>query len=158
MSVRLRAPIHSDIAIFFEHHREPEGIQMAAFGSKEPYDRETFEARWARSRSDETIVMRVIEDDAIVVGYVASFLRDGVREVAYWLGRAHWGRGLASAALAEFLEDVETRRPLAARAASDNVASRRVLDKCGFVVFATERAFANARGEEIEEVVMRLDR
>ena len=35
--------------------------------------------------------------------------------------------------------------------------SRRVLEKCGFTVIAEVRGFANARGEEIDELVLRLD-
>jgi RimJ/RimL family protein N-acetyltransferase len=44
-----------------------------------------------------------------------------------------------------------------ARVAADNHASRRVLEKCGFRVIATERGFAGARAAEIEELVLRLD-
>jgi hypothetical protein len=38
-----------------------------------------------------------------------------------------------------------------------HVASRRVLEKCGFRVVATERSFAEARPGEIEEFVLRLE-
>ena len=38
----------------------------------------------------------------------------------------------------------------------DNLASLRVLEKCGFVVIGREKGFANARGMEIEEVVLEL--
>jgi L-amino acid N-acyltransferase YncA len=41
-------------------------------------------------------------------------------------------------------------------AAKDNVASLRVLEKCGFTVVGYEKGFANARGEEIEEVILEL--
>ena len=47
--------------------------------------------------------------------------------------------------------------PLHARIAYDNVASHRVLEKCGFRVIATERGFAQARSAEIEEFVLRLE-
>jgi RimJ/RimL family protein N-acetyltransferase len=47
-------------------------------------------------------------------------------------------------------------RPLYARAAKDNIASLRVLEKCGFTIAGYERGFANARGEEVEEVVLEL--
>ncbi|NEE38241.1 GNAT family N-acetyltransferase, partial [Streptomyces sp. SID7982] len=33
---------------------------------------------------------------------------------------------------------------------------RRVLEKCGFVVTGTDRGFAQARGEEIDEVLVTL--
>jgi RimJ/RimL family protein N-acetyltransferase len=158
MNVRLRAIEDADIAAFFEHQRDPDAMRMAAFTSKDPNDREAFDAHWRRVREKSDVRIRTIEDEGAVAGYVASFLREDVREVSYWLGRTHWGRGLATIALEKFLRDEETRRPLVGRAASDNIASRRVLEKCGFVMIARERVFANGRGEEIEEVVMRLDR
>jgi RimJ/RimL family protein N-acetyltransferase len=52
---------------------------------------------------------------------------------------------------------VDPSRPLHARVAYDNVASHRVLEKCGFRVVATERSFAQARTAEIEEFVLRLE-
>jgi RimJ/RimL family protein N-acetyltransferase len=51
--------------------------------------------------------------------------------VGYWLGKAYWGRGIASSALALFLDD-ERHRPLLATVAAHNVGSRRVLEKAGF--------------------------
>ncbi|MGC5327931.1 GNAT family N-acetyltransferase [Brevibacillus sp. SYSU BS000544] len=47
--------------------------------------------------------------------------------------------------------------PLYARAVKDNMASIRVLQKCGFKITGTNKGFANARGEEVEEVILRLD-
>jgi RimJ/RimL family protein N-acetyltransferase len=80
----------------------------------------------------------------------------GEREVTYWIGRSHWGKGIATSALRAFLA-VDLSRPLHARVAYDNVASRRVLEKCGFRFIATERSFAQARSAEIEEQVLRLE-
>jgi RimJ/RimL family protein N-acetyltransferase len=48
--------------------------------------------------------------------------------VTYWIGRSYWGKGIATDALTAFLA-VDRSRPLQARVASDNVASRRVLEK-----------------------------
>jgi RimJ/RimL family protein N-acetyltransferase len=41
--------------------------------------------------------------------------------------------------------------------AKDNLASRRVLEKCGFTVCGEGRGYANARGMEIEEFILRQD-
>ena len=79
----------------------------------------------------------------------------GKLEVTYWIGREFWGQGIATKALAALLSTVKTR-PLYARAARDNIASLRVLEKCGFMIAGYERGFANARGEEVEEVVLEL--
>ena len=50
-----------------------------------------------------------------------------------------------------------TARPLLGRAAADNVASLRVLEKCGFVFVGESRGHSNARDAEIVEVLLRLD-
>lgn len=63
---------------------------------------------------------------------------------------------MATAALRELLAEVR-ERPLYARAAADNAGSRRVLEKCGFRLTARASGFANARGEEIDEVVLTLE-
>jgi RimJ/RimL family protein N-acetyltransferase len=91
-----------------------------------------------------------------LVGSIASFTIDGDREVTYWIGREHWGKGYASRALALLLESDETR-PLHARVAADNSGSIKVLEKNGFRRTGTERGYANARGREIEEFVYLLD-
>ncbi|GAB4579398.1 MAG: hypothetical protein Fur0022_21360 [Anaerolineales bacterium] len=66
-----------------------------------------------------------------------------------------WGKGIATEALPLFLE-IQTVRPLYARAVKDNFGSIRVLEKCGFVKIGEDKGFANARGMEVEEVVMEL--
>ena len=63
---------------------------------------------------------------------------DGVREVGYWLGRAHWGRGIASRAVGELVARLRAdgpphAGPLHAIVAHGNDASMRVLEKAGFV-------------------------
>lgn len=47
-------------------------------------------------------------------------------------------------------------RPLYARVVKDNLASQRVLQKCGFTICGENKGFANARGKEVEEFIMRL--
>jgi RimJ/RimL family protein N-acetyltransferase len=93
--------------------------------------------------------------DGHVVGSIASFVVDDHTEVTYWIDRAVWGQGVASEALALFLDSVAVR-PLYARAASDNVGSLRVLRKAGFTVIGTEISYASARRTEIEECLLRL--
>ncbi|MDX6482371.1 MAG: hypothetical protein QOE95_142, partial [Gaiellaceae bacterium] len=41
-------------------------------------------------------------------------------------------------------------------AAKDNVASLRVLEKCGFKIVGEGKGFSNARGEEVEEFLLEL--
>ncbi len=153
--IQLRAVTDADLDVFFEFEREPDGRHMAGFTAEDPDDRDAFDAHWARVRSDADVTLRTIKADGAVAGFVAGFVRDGKPEVTYWIGQRYWGRGVATAALKAFLKEL-TVRPIYARAAADNVASRRVLSKCGFDEVALERGYAHARQAEIEEVVMEL--
>ncbi|MGH2515137.1 MAG: GNAT family N-acetyltransferase [Ktedonobacterales bacterium] len=153
--VMLREVIENDLPILFEQQLDPEANFMAAFTNGEPADRNVFMAHWARIRGDESILSRTILYDGHVAGHVDSFMQFGEREVGYWIGKPFWGKGIATAALALFLEQV-TERPLYARAVKDNIASLRVLQKCGFTITVEDKGFANARGEEVEEWILTL--
>ena len=152
----LREVEDRDLGVLFEHATDPDAIRMAAFTPPDAADRTSFERRWARLRSDDSTTNRVIEIEGRVVGHIASFNLEGRREITYWIGRADWGRGIATRALQELLQ-LEAARPLYARAASDNAASIRVLTKCGFLIVGDGRGFAHGRNEETDEVVLRLD-
>jgi RimJ/RimL family protein N-acetyltransferase len=153
--LELRELRDEDLPTLFEQWADPVAAHMAAFTTPDHMDRDAFERRWSRLRADETVTNRVIVADGDVAGSIGSWGDPGEREITYWVGRSHWGKGIATAALTEFLT-IERSRPLTARIASDNVASRRVLEKCGFRVVATERGFAQARSAEIEETVLQL--
>jgi RimJ/RimL family protein N-acetyltransferase len=85
-----------------------------------------------------------------VVGYISSWSQEERRLIAYWIGREYWGRGIATAALAEFL-GYERARPLHAFVAAHNAGSIRVLEKCGFV-----RIGATTGPGEVDECLYRL--
>jgi RimJ/RimL family protein N-acetyltransferase len=156
MRCALREVRDEDLAVLFEQWADPVAARMAAFTAPDHMDREAFERRWSRLRVDETVIARVIVVGGEVAGSIGSWGGPDEREVTYWIGRSYWGKGIATGALDAFLA-VERSRPLHARVAYDNVASRRVLEKCGFRVIATERGFAEARSAEIEEFVLRLE-
>ncbi|MGH2617967.1 MAG: GNAT family N-acetyltransferase, partial [Thermomicrobiales bacterium] len=109
----------------------------------------------ARFRGDATITIKTIVSEGRVAGYVLKHEQFGQPEVSYWLGKDYWGKGLATQALSAFLGYAK-EHPLYAQAAGDNFASIRVLEKCGFVACGTDREFSNARAEEVEEVVLKL--
>lgn len=156
ISLLLRDVTDDDLPIFFEQQLDPQANWMAAFTAKDPTDREVFMAKWARIRQDKDILIRTIVYDGRVAGSVLSYVSDGEPEVSYWLGREFWGKGIATQALAAFLQ-IQTLRPIYARAAKDNLASLRVLQKCGFKVTGEDRGFANARGQEVAEYTLRLE-
>ena len=151
MNVKLREVTPEDLPIFFEHQLDVEATRMAAFPSR---DRDTFMAHWARIMNRQTnqngMLNTILADDT-VAGNIVYWEAAGEPNIGYWLGRAHWGKGIASAALAQFLSNIEAR-PVYAHVAKHNFASIRVLRKCGFQPSRTERGDGNAG----EELVMEL--
>ncbi|MEU4689082.1 GNAT family N-acetyltransferase [Actinoplanes sp. NPDC023714] len=155
--VALRPVEDTDLDALFEQMRDPESVRMAAFTAKDPGDRAAFDAHMARIRSTPGVTQRAVTAGGRLVGSIASFVIEGDTEVTYWIDRSWWGRGIAGRALALLLDEV-TVRPIFARVASDNAASLRVLQRAGFVVAGTGTGFANGRGAEIEETILRLPR
>ncbi|WP_405391556.1 GNAT family N-acetyltransferase [Streptomyces sp. NBC_01102] len=156
MHISLREVRDADLPLFFAFMSDPEATRMAAFTSADPSDRAMFNAHWQRIRASDTVIMRTVLADGAVVGSAGVYGSPAEREVTYWVDRAHWGKGLATAALRALLDAVP-ERPLHARAAADNTGSVRVLEKCGFTVTGTDRGYAQARGEETDELLLRLD-
>jgi RimJ/RimL family protein N-acetyltransferase len=153
MEVALR-PVHpSDLPVFFRQNNDPESMRTAAFTSPKSADWDLFAAHWERNCAEYHV--RTVLLDGDVVGSASVYGEPGELEVTYWIDRAYWGQGVATAALRALIAEVP-ERPLHARAAADNKGSIRVLEKCGFVVTGTDRGFAHARGEEIDEVVLKL--
>ncbi len=160
-AIHLRPVVQSDIGTFYEHLQHPPAQQMAAFIHKDPSDRAAHDAHWARLLASDDITSRSIElaepdSDPVLVGHIISFTMEGDREITYWIDHRQWGRGIATEALRRFLP-IEKTRPLYGRAAMDNGSSVRVMEKNGFRLLRQERGYANARGAQIDEVVMVLD-
>lgn len=151
--VSLRDVEDEDLAVFYQHQLDPEAAAMAALA---PRSEGAFLAHWRRILADPTVLTKTVLVDGEVAGNVVSFLREGKREVGYWIGKRHWGRGIATAALRRFLGLIE-ERPLYAYVATHNPASVRVLEKCGFEVVGEDPGFATIAGEPVAGFVLRLE-
>jgi RimJ/RimL family protein N-acetyltransferase len=152
-TVQLRDVIESDLPIFFEHQLDDEASRMASFPSR---TRDGFMSHWSKIMADGSVVVKTILFNGFVAGNIVCFEQLGEREVGYWLGKDFWGRGIATRALDEFLRQIETR-PLYAHVAKHNLASRRVLEKCGFTVSGEDRFFSQILGDDVEEYVLVLN-
>ena len=154
-ALALRPTQVDDLHTLWTFQRDPESNRMAAFGSLDPDDREGYITKWTRLLADPTIMSRTILVDGAVRGSVATWMLHDERQVTYGIERAFWGRGLATSALQLFLTE-QHERPLHGRCAFDNIASKRVMEKCGFTANGTDRGFARARQAEIEELLFVL--
>jgi RimJ/RimL family protein N-acetyltransferase len=143
----LREVVEADLPVFHEYECDPKASAMAAFPAR---DRDAFLAHWARTLADDSALTWTIVCDGQVAGNIGCWEADGRRLVGYWIGRAFWGRGLATKALTELMSIVDAR-PLYAEVVTTNVASIRVLEKCGFTQHE-----AHMGDGGIEELVLEL--
>lgn len=69
-----------------------------------------------------------------------------IGEISYWLGRDHWGKGIATRAIGQMVQAAfelyPELRQIEARVHPDNIASARALQKSGFA-FQAKREDAN---------------
>jgi RimJ/RimL family protein N-acetyltransferase len=137
--IRLRDVETGDLAVFFEHQRDPVAVAMVAFQSR---DRDEFNVHWAKLLADDTNLKKTVLVDGQVAGHFGSWTADGKHEIGYWIDRALWGRGVATEALTAFLR-LEKTRPLYAGVAKHNLGSIRVLQKCGFTLSPVDKEDAN---------------
>jgi len=151
-AVFLREVEETDLPELFEHQSDPVANGMAAFP---PRDHEAFMAHWKMVLADDKVIKRTILFGTEVAGNVVCFERSGELQIGYWLGRRFWGRNVASRAVSAFVALVPTR-PLYAHVAKQNVASMRVLEKCGFEVSGEDRAAAVTGGEVVDEFIYTL--
>ena len=121
MNVSLRPLEDGDLDTIYQQVTDPESIRMAAFTAADQTDRRAFLDRTSRLRADPSVSHRVIEVDGVVAGTIGSFRIDDQLEVTYWVGRAHWGKGIASAALQIFLPRLPNVRCTPARPRTTSV-------------------------------------
>jgi RimJ/RimL family protein N-acetyltransferase len=150
--VRLRDFERDDLPRMFDLQLDPDSNRMAV---AIPRTRAAFDAHWASCLDNPKNATRAILFGEVFVGYISCFPMDDEDHVGYWIDRAYWGKGIASRALQLLLEEV-TSRPLIATVATSNLASFRVLQKCGFVVERVELSPASDRFPECEEAVLVL--
>lgn len=107
--------------------------------------------QWAGQQPVET-VWAIAVDEAAVGGVGLQLGQDVERvsaEIGYWLGQAHWGRGLATGAVRAVTEYAFAHFDLSRIFAvpfADNTASVRVLEKAGYVLEGQLRQSAIKHG------------
>ena len=147
MTVELREIRDADIPILFAHQSDPEANAMAAFPAR---DEAKFREHLSRVLANPANIVRAIVVGDVVVGQIGSWNDGDERDVFYWVGREHWGKGYATAALSAFLA-IDPMRPLWVHVAEHNIRSQRVAERCGFVFDHV------VQDEDVLERVLRRD-
>lgn len=138
--IRLRAWRPDDIDALLRHANDAQVARGVSDRFPHPYKREDAEAFLAGDVVDFSHPCFAIELDGEACGGVGIRPIVGERrigaEFGYWLGRAHWGRGVMSKVVAAFapwaMSQLSLQR-LQATVLGFNLASARVLQKSGFL-------------------------
>ncbi len=156
MDFRLKPVREDGVAALYAMHSDEASAWQAGVGLSGRSLPE-FRARMLKKAPDtKNMVISAIWLDGEMVGDVSSFLRGNKREVGYWVTRAHWGKGVASKALPLFLPfvmDIYPKSPLYARVVDGNIASIKLLQKCGFKPVERDTFYSDVRGSNIEETL-----
>jgi RimJ/RimL family protein N-acetyltransferase len=155
--ISLRPTTAADVRTL--HAFELDEASNTLAGTK-PRDWTTFEARWMEILADVDgtvtgVTPRVIVADGAVVGAVNISPHEGRDNIGYWIAREHWGRGIATRAVALMIKEF-MRRPLFATASAQNEASIRVLEKNGFEIISRCITPETTRTVQRETVMLML--
>jgi ribosomal-protein-alanine N-acetyltransferase len=154
MSVHLRPWSADDIPALVRIADNPRIAGQLRDIFPHPYTQQAAEAWTAYAATQSPTTDFAIEAAGVLVGGIGFVPGTDVMrcsaEVGYWLGEPYWGRGIATAAVKSIIEVIDDRRQFTrvfALVFSENVASRRVLEKAGFTLDAVLRRCAIKNGE-----------
>jgi RimJ/RimL family protein N-acetyltransferase len=123
-----------------------------------PYTLADAQAWVAHARGLEPEVQFAIEVGGEAAGGIGLFLQEDVArysaELGYWLGEAHWGRGIMTSAVRDFTEYAFGAFALCriyALVFEWNPASRRVLEKAGYTLEGRMRRAAVKDGRVLDQ-------
>ncbi len=155
--LRLRGWQSGDERSLVENANDPEVARFLRDRFPHPYTMEDATG-WVAFNQDVVPVSNfAIEVDGVAVGGAGFEFGDDVyrfgAEVGYWLGRAYWGRGIATRALAGLTRHGFERLLLVrlfAGVFAGNEASARVLENCGYVREGIARSAAFKAGRFVD--------
>lgn len=111
--------------------------------------------QWVTGLADGEQVFAITHNDQLIglCGFTAT--GDGEAEIGYWIGRPYWGQGFAPEAAQAVINHGFTKsgiRRFSCSHFNDNPASRRVIQKLGFVETGLSRGWCEARQLELPTV------
>ena len=159
----LRAPTLADgqaIAALANNRKVAEMTSSMPY----PYRVEDAEA-WISGKADQApgVAFAIFEKKGGAFVGICSYewREETIPEIGYWAGEPFWGRGYGTEAVRAMIDHAFTATNLEALAAScrvTNVASRRVLEKCGFQWLGAGLCRVRALRSSVPSDRFRLDR
>jgi len=160
-SANLRDWSASDVPFLVRFANNPRIAATLRDGFPSPYtpdDAMRFIAQ-ATASGSRNLVLAIEEDGQACGGIGIHPLEDvyhRTAEIGYWLAEPYWGRGIMTDAVQAIVPLAFDRYDLVRIQAgifSNNLASMRVLDKCGFIREAVHKDAVTKNGVTIDEVL-----
>jgi [ribosomal protein S5]-alanine N-acetyltransferase len=137
--ISLREYVDSDLERLVSLANNENVSRYLVYTFPHPYTLKDGEWWIATGSKHDGAITRVIEYDGIFVGSTGITPQDGWRdhlaEIGYWVAEDYWGKGIATEALRQMTEyGFKHRyfRKLYAPVLAPNIASMKVLAKCGY--------------------------
>lgn len=135
--IELRNFVNEDKELLVSYLNEESVTTYLSARLPQPYTHEA--ADWWVSTGSKMGIVKAITHNGVLVGSISAipgeFERQKSAEIGYWIAKPFWGKGFASEALQQFTALVFENSDLIKLHASvfgENLASAKVLEKCGF--------------------------
>lgn len=130
-----------------------------------PYTKENGKAFITFATKDDPIHIFAIDIGGEAIGGIGIHLQTDVHkknaELGYWLAEPFWGQGIITRAIDEMVTfgfNTYDINRIYARPFGTNTASRRVLEKAGFILEAKIEKGIFKNGEEVDELIYGIRR
>jgi [ribosomal protein S5]-alanine N-acetyltransferase len=165
MNFTLRPWRETDLDSLVQQANNYEIARFMTDGFPHPYTEENGRQFIAFARKDDPVHIFAIDVDGKAAGGIGVHLQTDVMrknaELGYWLGQDYWGRGIITRAIPQMVDfafRTYNITRLYARPFGNNLASQRVLEKCGFTLEATIKQNIFKNGEYLDELIYAVRR
>jgi RimJ/RimL family protein N-acetyltransferase len=135
--IELREYAEKDIPLLVDYLNNPNVTRHLTSSIPQPYTEQA--ASWWVNEGSKAGIVRAIHFNGVFVGTIGAnpglFERARSAEIGYWLAEPYWGKGIASAALAQLTQYIFQSSDIVrlhAQVFVGHSASMRVLEKCGY--------------------------
>lgn len=160
MNFSLRPWNINDLDSLVKNANNPNIAKFMTDGFPHPYTKEKGISFIKMATKNNPIHIFAIETDGKAVGGIGIHPQQDIMkknaELGYWLGEAYWGKGIIRGAIKQMIDFAFTTydiNRLFARPFGSNIASQKVLEKCGFKLEARFEKVIFKNGEYLDELV-----
>lgn len=150
----------NDLDSLVTNANNPNIAKFMTDGFPHPYTKEKGISFIEMATKDSPIHIFAIDMDGKAVGGIGIYPQQDIMkknaELGYWLGEEYWGKGIVSGAIKQVIDFAFTTYDINrvfARPFGTNVASQKVLEKCGFKLEARLEKVIFKNGEYLDELI-----